>query len=181
VAILISKDLEPVILDEYKDQMENILLIKVRLNGNDLILGSLYGPNATDRTFYRGITEFLTKHQNVPVLLGGDWNVTWDTSPPDSNLDIYQMARPPNIANSRMLHALADDFELTDPYRVLHPTRKAYSYQPFGTQRKNQSRIDFFLVSSSLLNNVVQCEIFPSQLTKQFDHKPISIVLGKTE
>jgi exonuclease III len=181
VAILISKHLEPVILDEYKDQMENILLIKVRINGNELVLGSLYGPNATDRTFYRGITDFLTKHQSVPVLLGGDWNVTWDTSPPESNIDIYQMARPPNIANSRMLHALADFFELTDPYRVLHPTRKAYSYQPFGTQRKNQSRIDFFLVSSSLLNNVVQCEIFPSQLTKQFDHKPISIVLGKTE
>jgi hypothetical protein len=44
---------------------------------------------------------------------------------------------------------------------------------PFGNARKNKSRLDFFIISTSLLGGVVDCGIFPGMLSSQFDHKPI--------
>jgi exonuclease III len=76
VAILIAKKIKIEILQEYKDQEENIIMFKAKLNGCKLILASIYGPNTTDREFYRNIDNFLTQNSSVPVVLGGDWNTT---------------------------------------------------------------------------------------------------------
>jgi hypothetical protein len=59
VAILISKKLNPEVLDTFHDQNQNLLLIECIVNGHRLILGSVYGPNSTCRQFYRDITSFL--------------------------------------------------------------------------------------------------------------------------
>jgi exonuclease III len=173
VAILISKKLNPEVLDTFRDQNQNILLVECNINGNRLILGSIYGPNSTCRQFYRDITSFLERKINVPVILGGDWNVTWSNSGPEDNIDISGMVRTPNFTNGNLLKNLANDFELTDPFRILYPDRKCYSYVPFGNARKNKSRLDFFIISTSLLGAVVDCGIFPGMLSSQFDHKPI--------
>jgi hypothetical protein len=52
VAMLINNKLCPSIISEYKDLNENILLVKIIINNRTLILGSIYGPNTTDRGFY---------------------------------------------------------------------------------------------------------------------------------
>jgi exonuclease III len=173
VAILISKKLNPEVLDTFQDQNQNLLLIECMVNGHRLILGSVYGPNSTCRQFYRDITNFLESKMNVPVILGGDWNVTWSNSGPDDNIDITGMVRTPNFTNGNLLKNLANTFELTDPFRILYPDRKCYSYVPFGNARKNKSRLDFFIISTSLLGGVVDCGIFPGMLSSQFDQKPI--------
>jgi hypothetical protein len=40
------------------------------------------------------------------------------------------MARTPNMANGKLLKAMADRFGLTDPFRVLNPNKTAFSYLP---------------------------------------------------
>jgi exonuclease III len=111
--------------------------------------------------------------RGCPVILAGDWNTTWDNSPPESNIDISNMVRIPKAANGILLRNLASDFDLTDPYRVLHPNAVNFSYSPFGVQRKNRSRIDFFIISSSLVKNMRDSGIFNVPLSSMFDHKPI--------
>jgi exonuclease III len=175
VAMLINKKLSWDPIQQYKDQHENILIIKFNTAGGNMCIGSVYGPNSTDREFYNFITNVLTENNNIPVLLGGDWNTTWDNSPVHTNIDIVNMARPPNQANGKLLHDLAEHFQLTDPFRTLFPNKIGFSYSPFGTQRKNRSRLDFFVVSISLLETIQNCDIFPAQLSSLFDHKPISI------
>jgi exonuclease III len=105
--------------------------------------------------------------------LAGDWNTTWDNSPPENNIDIANMVRSPNAANGALLRNLATNFNLTDPYRVMHPNVINFSYSPFGVQRKNRSRIDFFVVSTSLINNMRDTGIFNAPISSMFDHKPI--------
>jgi exonuclease III len=124
VAMLINKSLDPQILDEYRDQTENILLIHVKLKNNSFILGSIYGPNSTDRNFYREINNFLHSKPGTPIILGGDWNVTWSNTEPADNIDISGMARAPNMANGRLLKELANKYSLTDPFRIIHPEKK---------------------------------------------------------
>jgi exonuclease III len=158
---------------EHKDLDENILIIRFEKNGAEFVLGSVYGPNSTDRTFYNNITNFLNQNLNLPVVLGGDWNTTWDNSAPDFNIDLSNMVRPPNAANGKLLRDLATRFNLTDPFRALFPDKIAFSYAPFGTQRKNRARLDFFVISSSLIQNISSCGIFSAPLSCMFDHKPV--------
>jgi hypothetical protein len=106
-------------------------------------------------------------------VLGGDWNATWSNLGPDENNDIMGMIRTPNVANGTMLKNLASKYDLTDPFRILYPTRKAFSYSPFGNTRANQSRLDFFIASTNLLGKIQDCGIFPGKLSSQFDHKPV--------
>jgi hypothetical protein len=77
------------------------------------------------------------------------------------------------MANGKLLKELSDKYGLTDPFRVMYPEKKSYSYSPFGTTRLNRSRIDFFIVSIGLLSGIKDCGIFPGKLSTQFDHKPI--------
>jgi exonuclease III len=62
------------------------------------------------------------------LVLGGDWNNTVDRSPNANNIDTFFMAGLPNPKNSELLQTLYNDLELIDPYRVLYPTRKDYTY-----------------------------------------------------
>jgi exonuclease III len=146
VAILITKKIKITIMEEYKDQSENILLLRALLDNTEIVLGSIYGPNTTDREFYRNIDSFLNRNKNIPVVLGGDWNTTWDNSPANVNIDVLGMARTPNIINGALLKELAEKHNLTDPFRILNPTKQSFSYSPFGSTRQNKSRLDFFVV-----------------------------------
>jgi exonuclease III len=144
VAMLIHKKLGLVPVSQYRDQSENALIVKFSVGGGgEVCLGSIYGPNSTDREFYNFIQNVLNENATVPIIMGGDWNTTWDNSHPPGNIDILKMARAPNNANGRLLRELANKFNLTDPFRALYPEKIAFTYSPFGTQRKNKSRLDF--------------------------------------
>jgi hypothetical protein len=115
----------------------------------------------------------MQKHPGTGKILGGDWNTTWDISDPDGNIDIANMARPPNLANGKLLKTLAENHDLTEPFRVLHPNKTGFSYVPFGGVRRNRSRIDFFIISSGLVNSAKKAWISASHLSSMFDDKPI--------
>jgi exonuclease III len=174
VAMFVKKSLEFVPISMFKDLDENLLLIKFAKEGVSFVLGSVYGPNQTDRTFFNNLSNFLMENRGCPVVLAGDWNTTWDNSPPPpNNIDIANMARTPNAANGNLLKELANRFELIDPFRVLFPGKICFSYSPFGTQRKNRSRLDFFLVSSRIMSSILDSGIFSAPLSSMFDHKPV--------
>jgi hypothetical protein len=97
--------------------------------------------------------------------------------PPD-NIDCFNMVRTPNKQNGNLLRELCTNFDLVDPFRILHGDKIQYSYSPFGSVRSNKSRIDFFIVSSGLLSTVNQCSILECKLGKVFDHFPISLGIG---
>jgi exonuclease III len=173
VAILITKKIKITVIEEFKDQNENILLVRVMLDDAEIVLGSIYGPNTTDREFYRNIDNFLTRNKNLPVVLGGDWNTTWDNSQAHLNIDVMGMVRTPNMLNGTLLRELSEKHNLTDPFRTLNPSKRSFSYSPFGSARQNKSRLDFFVISTSLLGSVKECCVFPGLLSSQFDHKPV--------
>jgi exonuclease III len=179
VAILITKKIKTEIIEEFKDHNENILLIRVVLNGAEIVLGSIYRPNTTDREFYRNIDNFLNRNKRLSVVLGGDWNTTWDNSLAEANINVLGMARTPNMINGGLLRDLAERHGLTDPFRVLNPYKQSFSYKPFGNTRLNKSRLDFFVISSNLLGMVKECCVFPGLLSNQFDHKPVYLKFNK--
>jgi exonuclease III len=167
-------------MKEYKDDNENVYILDIEINGLRYGIGAIYGPNNTSREFYRFIKNTLQDLNSSGVrniVLGGDWNTTFDRRPVVDNIDTFQMAGLPNPKNSELLEQLCRSFSLHDPYRVLFPTRKDYTYSPFGTIRLNRSRLDFFIISDSLINCISSCSIADSLSCKLFDHKQVHLVL----
>jgi len=163
---------------EWRDQAENILFMDVSLNGHNVILGSIYGPNNTGREFYRFINGVLGETAGSYTVIGGDWNTVLDPQPVQYNIDILNMTAIPNPVNSGLLRDMCTQYNLSDPFRVLYPNKKDYTYSPFGDIRRNRSRLDFFLISNNLIPSVDHCRISPTVLCAQFDHKNISLSLN---
>ncbi len=51
-AILISNKVKYVITDSFRDENCNILLLKVKIANVTITIGSIYGPNVDDETFF---------------------------------------------------------------------------------------------------------------------------------
>jgi hypothetical protein len=88
------------------------------------------------------------------------------------NIDIINMASLPSFHRSRQLNDICGQFNLSDPYCVLYPDRRDFTYIPH-TGTNNRSRIDFFLISNDLTNIVKECSIGEELNTALLDHKPI--------
>ena len=175
VGILINNALDFSVLDRVEDPEENFLLLKTVIHGRQAILGSIYGPNDNNPGFFERLSRAIRKFGDTSVILGGDWNCTYATDPIETNLDCLNMQRLPNIRHSELLREICNEFILTDPYRLFYPIRKDYSFKPRCTASKNRSRIDFFLISLGLLNEVSGCDINPGLQNSLFDHKAITL------
>ena len=108
---------------------------------------------------------------NNNVILGGDWNATWDNSRVRKNLDVINMADIPSYIRSNSILKMAYKLKLTDPYRIFYPNKRDFTFTPTAMQQRNRSRLDFFLVSKTLSNSLANCTIPNSTNGAIFDHK----------
>jgi exonuclease III len=181
VAVLIRNDLDLQVQEEFRDTQENALLLRVVLRGMDMIIGSVYGPNTNEFAMFDFLQDCLNRWRNLPIVLGGDWNATLSNLPLDTNPDVFSMRAVPSTARTERILQICEDFGLTDPYRTLHPADRDYTYIPSGVLRTNRSRIDFFLLSDTIFENVQKCEIAQSFCRKSFDHKNIVLCFKKSK
>jgi exonuclease III len=170
VAILYKYDLPFTVLSEERDASDNVLIIKARIHEQTVILCSIYGPNGTDELFYRFIAEKLDTMGDFPIVMGGDWNTCYCTFAIPNNIDVVNMINLPNPPNSKSLSKLCRKYKLVDPFRILWPQRKDYSYVPRDVTKINRSRLDFFVVSKGISHLVKKCNILPNAQSRLFDH-----------
>ena len=175
VGILLKNACSFLVLSEARDPGENCLFLRIKTTGTDIefVVGSVYGPNRYEPAFFAWIRNYLSTLGNTPVVIGGDWNCTYCKSAANINPDVINMNNIPNRRHTDLLLQLCEDFNLCDPFRTLNPNRTEYTFVPPDTSKKNRSRIDFFIVSRSILNSVAECSISKGLQNKLFDHKAI--------
>jgi len=173
--ILIKHDIPFTERARRSDPDENYILLMAEIKGNNLILGSIYGPNNHDNEFFTSLQRDIASLGDFFTVLGGDWNCTLSCNNIDNNIDCINMATPPNLRHSNYVSTLCENLNLMDPFRALHPLRRDFSYVPRAVGQLNRSRIDFFLVSRDLIPSVTECEICPHLQSKLFDHKAITL------
>jgi hypothetical protein len=161
------------------DPGENFLLISCLHNGNRFTLGAVYGPNGNNPDFYRDLGMVLTAIGNDKIIIGGDWNCVWSKASLNRNIDICNMTSVPNPGNSAEMRHQFELLNMSDPYRVLHPGRSDFTYSPRASNKKNRSRLDYFVVSDSVVPLVTNCSICPHLQNKLFDHKAVFLDFGK--
>jgi exonuclease III len=173
VGILIKNDLKFSEIGRRADAEENYILVMAEINGKNVLLGSIYGPNDHNPGFFENLRNDINSFGEVPVILGGDWNCTQSINNVESNLDCFNMVSPPNLRHSNYLKNLCDDLNLLDPFRCFYPFKREYSYCPRAVGRENRSRLDFFLISAVAFPGLTSCEISPHLQSRLFDHKAI--------
>jgi hypothetical protein len=144
VGILINRKVFEQLLEEVADPNNNFLLLKVKLNTGIWVLGAVYGPNDNDRGFFADLSAGIRRLSCDNTVIAGDWNSTWDPRPVNQNLDVINMVSIPSRQGSLWLGQLAADTDMTDPYRVLYPIKKEFTYVPNARINLNRSRLDFF-------------------------------------
>jgi exonuclease III len=163
---------------------ENVILLDIILKGQRLTVGVVYGPNGNDVGFYRDIENKIRRWDNV-CILGGDFNTILCDRIDNENLDREGRGRIPNRQNSRIINEWIENGLFLDPFRTLYPEAKETSYIPFRTRQPEnrgretigKSRLDFILISPSLLDNVDVIR-YEDRLGSDFDHREVMLKLG---
>ena len=194
VCILYKNTTDIEVLEVYKSQCQNLLIIKCILNNVLMAIGSVYGPRDLDNPdFFKTVKQKLLDFNCRAFIIGGDMNcvasniklirnVNHVTAPNrtkyfDTNPECLNMTSIPNPKNTDFICENIMDGFWIDPFRSLYPDKRDYSYTPFNKNMKNRSRLDYFLTSPNLQNHVDSITQEPL-LSKLFDHKSILLKLG---
>lgn len=101
----------------------------------------------------------------------GDFNLVQD-----QNLDTYNYVNINNPKAKDCILTIKDDFNLTDPFRDLYKQKIRYTWRKSNPVK--QARLDFFLVSDSLMPSIDKVDILPSYRS---DHSTVVLSLHINE
>ena len=166
VAVLIRKDFPGKVLDTFADLAGNISAILLGIEEKSILIEGIYGPNADTPIFFSDeVFKRMKDWDPNFAIYVGDWNIVLN---PDLDTFGYQHVNNPRARQE--LQTKINELELIDIFRNLNPTQKKYSWKQWGGTKR--ARLDYFLISNTLLPYVQKTEILP---TCYSDHNPIII------
>ncbi len=168
VAILIHKNVNFTVLNTVIDPEGRFLIIKLSIFDKKLCIVSIYGPNVDDPSFFDVFFTALFEHLDCALVIGGDLNFGLN-----KEMDRLSTAGTQrNWESTNIVKQYMSDYGLCDAWRSFHPNRRKYTF--FSHVHHSYSRLDYFLVSSSLLSDISDTEINPIAVS---DHAAVSLTL----
>ena len=161
VLISIREGLDCTIEAEYTDTAGRFIILKCLIQGSPILLTNLYNPNNEEEqvsviaNLLQAI-ELIDSNHGYEVILGGDFNVIFDIKTDSDGggkpkLKLSSIAAINQITKSR---------DLVDIWRLRHPEKKRFTFrQP---KPLIERLLDFFLISSSMQDNVKSVDILPA-------------------
>ena len=172
VAILCPKQSQNTeILKTAGDKEGRMCLINLKHNSSEMCLINVYAPVKNEKksqlNFLDTLSSTLAEYETTSFVIGGDFNTYFDPV-----LDKYGGTFEIKSTFSTKLQQCLQSFEICDIWRLQNPNVKRYTWR----QNKPliQSRLDYFLISENLSQNVCKCDIKPSIKT---DHSMILLNL----
>ena len=194
VALISKIDVSQIKNDFIKDKLNQSRVITGETTNNKqkIKIINIYAPNGnpveTEKyqykkdwlsSFIKKIKKEITKNKNL--IICGDFNII------PEEIDVYDYKRFENDAlfklEIRKKFRELINLGLVDAYRHFNKSKQEYTYWDYfaGSWQKNYGmRIDHFLVSNSLLNNIKKISINkkPRSKTKPSDHTPIELEIS---
>ena len=194
VAIISKVKIENLKKDFIKDDLNQARIIsgEIRLKKKKINLINIYVPNGnpvnTDKYEYKKnwLKKFITVikkelGKNSNILIAGDFNII------PEEIDVYDFKRYENDALGKL--EIRKKFReilnlgFNDIYRLKNKNKQEYTFWDYfaGSWQKNYGmRIDHFVLSNNLLENVTSIHINkkPRSKTKPSDHTPIELEIN---
>ena len=123
------------------------------INDKDYSLVNVYGPNNDDPNFFELLKVKLEQVNNEHIIIGGDFNVVQDY-----DIDTLNILKKQNVKSNECINKLKYDLDLYDPWRQYNEFSKVYTWH---NSRNQHSILDYFLVSSNIMNQISSSSIKP--------------------
>ena len=194
VAIISKHKLDNVNNSFIKDDLNQsrIITAELKLKKKKIELINIYVPNGNpvDTEKYEYKKNWLKKfiinikkkiQKNSNILIAGDFNII------PEELDVHDFKRYENDALGRLeirkKYRELINLGFKDIYRLINKKKQEYTFWDYfaGSWQKNYGmRIDHFLLSNNLINNVSSVNINkkPRSKTKPSDHTPIELIIN---
>ena len=194
VAIISKLKLDNINTDFIKDDLKQSRIItgEISLGKKKIDLINIYVPNGNpvDTPKYDYKKKWLKKfinnikkrlNENTNLLIAGDFNII------PEEIDVHDFKRYENDALGRLeirkKYRELINLGFKDIYRLINKKKQEYTFWDYfaGSWQKNYGmRIDHFLLSNNLINNVTSININkkPRSKTKPSDHTPIELIIN---
>jgi exodeoxyribonuclease III len=194
VAIVSKLKLDNINTNFIKDDLKQSRIItgQISLGKKKIDLINIYVPNGNPvdtpkydykknwlKKFINNIEKKLKKNPNL--LIAGDFNII------PEEIDVHDFKRYENDALGRLeirkKYRELINLGFKDIYRLINKKKQEYTFWDYfaGSWQKNYGmRIDHFLLSNNLINNVTSININkkPRSKTKPSDHTPIELIIN---
>ena len=194
VAIISKIEVKNINKDFINDDLKQSRIItgEIIIKGKKINLINIYVPNGNPvetekydykknwlKKFISNIKKELTKNSNL--IIAGDFNII------PEEIDVYNFKRYEKDALGKL--EIRKKFRelinlgFKDVYRMINKKKQEYTFWDYfaGSWQKNYGmRIDHFLLSNNLLNNIVSIKINknPRSKIKPSDHTPIELEIN---
>jgi exodeoxyribonuclease-3 len=169
-----------IIAGDIKNKSKNIKLINIYVpNGNPVDTEKYEYKKDWYNSFIKKVKETLSQNENI--IIGGDFNVI------PEKIDVYDFKKYENDAlfklEIRKKFKELINLGFQDVYRYFNKDKHEYTFWDYmaGAWQKNHGmRIDHFLISTSLLDNIKNMNINkkPRSNIKPSDHTPIELEIN---
>ena len=194
VAIISKINVKKIDKSFIKDELNHSRIItgEIKLNKKKIELINIYVPNGnpidTEKYTYKKnwLKKFILKikkklSENSNLLIAGDFNII------PEEVDVYDFKRYENDALGKL--EIRKKFRellnlgFSDVYRLKYKNKQEYTFWDYfaGSWQKNYGmRIDHFLLSNNLLENIVSININkkPRSKIKPSDHTPVELEIN---
>ncbi len=191
VAIVAKHELYNINNSFIKDNLKQsrVITAVLKLKNKKIELINIYVPNGnpvdTEKYIYKKewLKKFITNikkkiKKNSNILIAGDFNII------PEEIDVHDFKRYENDALGRLeirkKYRELINLGFKDVYRLKNKTKQEYTFWDYfaGSWQKNYGmRIDHFLISNSLVENIKSININkkPRSKEKPSDHTPIEL------
>ena len=175
VCTIIPKCLTKFITKSLKDKEGRMIAIQLTLDQKNYVLVNVYLP-PQDRVpeqikFLENLELTCAQFENATFIIGGDHNILQNPK-----LDKYNSKNEEPSKVAKILENLKSRMNLSDVWRIQNPTLRRYTWRRHKPLQ--QSRLDYWLVTNTLIGKTVECNIGISFLS---DHNLININLNITK
>jgi len=191
VAIISKNELNNINLNFIKDDLKQsrIITAELKFKKKIIVLVNIYVPNGNPvdtekyeykktwlKKFISNVKKNIQKKSNI--LIAGDFNII------PEEIDVHDFKRYENDALGRLeirkKYRELINLGFKDIYRLKNKTKQEYTFWDYfaGSWQKNYGmRIDHFLLSNNLIENVKSIKINkkPRSKEKPSDHTPIEL------
>ena len=168
VAIFINNTLDFRLISQYKDTNGNLLILNCIICDKKFNLINVYGPNSDDPAFFKKILEQI-EYTDAFSIVAGDFNLILN---PEIDCYDYINSNQHPKAREEVLK-LISQCNLIDCWRDQNVESKEYTWFKKNTNKK--ARLDFFLISQTLLTDMTFVKILPGYRT---DHSLLCLKLS---
>ena len=170
--VLLNNNFEQKLKKVKTDKNGNFIILDMEIQGREITLASIYGPNEDNPNFYENLLRNIADFENENVIVCGDWNLVLDTEK-----DCFNYLHVNNPRARNVVLNLMEQENFIDVWRVMNEDKKQYTWRRLNPTKK-QARLDYFLVSDTTFSFVTHSDIVPGYRT---DHSGIILKLKLQE